>query len=146
MPGYEGCYEVSDQGRVRSLRNTRGRPAPPRLLKPSPICGYPTVSLSVSRVIKKRAVHALVAEAFIGPRREGQQTRHRDGDRSNPRLTNLCYGSQSDNMQDAVRHGTHANASKTHCPKGHEYTPENTYIRPDFYARMCRACLRARKR
>ena len=34
---------------------------------------------------------------------------------------------------------TAVNAAKTHCPQGHEYTPENTYISPKGY-RKCRAC------
>lgn len=35
------------------------------------------------------------------------------------------------------------NASKTHCPHGHEFTPANTYIRPGRYGRVCRECRRA---
>lgn len=35
-----------------------------------------------------------------------------------------------------------ANAAKTHCKHGHEFTPENTYLRPDSGARMCKACSR----
>ncbi len=33
-------------------------------------------------------------------------------------------------------------AAKTHCPQGHEYTPENTYNRKDRPGRMCRTCMR----
>jgi hypothetical protein len=32
------------------------------------------------------------------------------------------------------------NAAKTHCAHGHEYTPENTYYRPDRYGRICKTC------
>ncbi|MFB7285487.1 HNH endonuclease signature motif containing protein [Actinacidiphila glaucinigra] len=34
------------------------------------------------------------------------------------------------------------NAAKTHCPSGHAYTPENTYVRPSTGWRACRACRR----
>ena len=38
------------------------------------------------------------------------------------------------------------NAAKTHCPQGHEYTPENTYVYPKTGGRVCRACNRERQR
>lgn len=41
-------------------------------------------------------------------------------------------------------HGEH-NAKKTHCPRGHEYTPENTYVQPKG-SRACRACLKISRR
>ncbi len=39
----------------------------------------------------------------------------------------LFLGTMADNVTDSVHQGTHAEASKTHCPNGHELTPENTY-------------------
>ena len=62
-----------------------------------------------------------------------------DGDKHNNVPTNLCYGTHGENEADKVRHGTHRNGNKTHCPQGHEYTPENTYIYPSG-ARGCQAC------
>ncbi len=38
------------------------------------------------------------------------------------------------------------NALKTHCPSGHEYTPENTYVGSGYHGRQCRICIRARKK
>ncbi|MEU5322933.1 HNH endonuclease signature motif containing protein [Streptomyces sp. NPDC021056] len=38
------------------------------------------------------------------------------------------------------------NALKTHCPQGHPYSVENTYIHPRNSARICRACARERDR
>lgn len=78
--------------------------------------------------------------AFAGPCPEGLEVRHLDGDPANNRLTNLCYGTHSENVQDSLRHGTHAQARKDHCNAGHEFTPENTYIRPDNGYRQCRTC------
>ena len=140
--GFEGRYEVSDLGRVRSLPRPRVRAA--RLLAANPgDNGYPIVSLRRDGQGHSRRVHVLVAEAFIGPRPPGQVIRHLDGDSLNNSLTNLAYGTPSENIKDQVRHGTHPFAKKTHCPQGHAYDEANTYYvaaRPR--SRYCRACFR----
>jgi hypothetical protein len=51
-------------------------------------------------------VHRLVAWAFLGPRPEGMQIRHLDGNKMNNFIENLVYGSAKDNSQDKVAHGT----------------------------------------
>lgn len=128
-------YEVSSLGRVASWR--RGSR---RLLCPwDNANGYLYVSLGKGR---KRAVHVLVAEAFHGPRLEGQVVRHLDGVSQNNAATNLALGSPSENSLDAVGHGTHHSASRTHCPRDHAYTEENTRIYQG--RRFCRTCKRQR--
>lgn len=111
-----------------------------RLLKPviASRTGYPRVSLRRDGRDTVRAVHVLVAEAFIGPRPPGHEVRHINGVRTDPGAHNLIYGTRSENMRDAVRHGTHPQASKTHCKHGHEFTPENTY--QSRGRRNCRKC------
>lgn len=52
-----------------------------------------------------RCVHMLVAEAFLGPRPIGQEVRHKDDDRTNPRLDNLEYGTRQDNVNDMMGRG-----------------------------------------
>lgn len=138
VPGYEGLYEVSDMGRVRALRR-RGSPGGLLAAKPNS-GGYPRVSLWENRRVKYRGVHQLVALAFIGPRPEGQEVRHLDGNPLNSVLANLAYGTPSENVQDCLRHGTHHLASKTRCKNGHEFTDENTYRYRG--KRICRACRR----
>ena len=54
-------------------------------------------------------------------------------------------GTQTDNMRDVVQRGRHYHANKTRCPHGHDYTQDNTYIRPNG-SRECRTCRRQRKR
>jgi hypothetical protein len=54
----------------------------------------------------------------------------------------LFIGIHSDNSIDCVKKGRWTNSNKTHCPKGHEYTPENTYINPSSRGRVCRECRR----
>ena len=56
-------------------------------------------------------------------------------------LKHLYIGNRSDNQRDAVIAGTHRCTRRTHCPQGHEYTPENTYITPNG-KRQCKICKR----
>lgn len=51
------------------------------------------------------SVHVLVAEAFIGPRPEGMDVRHLNGNPRDNRVTNLAYGTRSDNVRDCYRYG-----------------------------------------
>ena len=98
--GWEGLYEVSSEGRVRSFR----RGANGRILRPGIAShGYPTVALGRGNT---QSVHVLVAAAFIGPCPEGQEVRHRDGKRSNPKAENLHYGTRGQNIADAILSGS----------------------------------------
>ena len=152
VTGYEGIYEVSNHGRVRSVDRTitcsdgrvrrhKGK----NLSTPLSRDGYPVVSLYTQGRLKKRYVHSLVAEAFISARPEGMEVCHNDGDSTNNHLDNLRYGTRSDNMLDRVRHGTNPSTAKTHCPRGHELSAENN---PPSSAKLgertCLACARTR--
>lgn len=147
--GYEGCYEVSDDGRVVSLHG-KTRPAGHLMaLTPMKSGGYPSVGLCVGGVRKQHKVHHLVADAFIGRRPEGLIVRHLNGDPTDNRVENLRYGTLSENTRDSLAHGTQANARKTHCIHGHEFTEENTMWvdrksgRSPGLGRICRSCHRA---
>src|SRR5512135_1832304 len=88
--GWEGYYEVSDQGRIRRIY------LPPsegyRVLRPSfNRGGYPTIALSRPGQMVRRAVHVLVAAAFLGPRACGMEVCHNDGNSANASLGNLRY-------------------------------------------------------
>lgn len=52
-------------------------------------------------------VHQLVLETFVGKKPQGTESRHLNGNRLDNRLSNLCWGTRSENQQDSVRHGTH---------------------------------------
>lgn len=140
VPGFEQ-YEVSNLGRVRSWTSwKRGRLM---ALTPDPK-GYIGVNLGAGND-RYRRVNRLVLEAFVRPAMPGQVCRHLDGDKTNNRVENLCWGSISENNFDIVRHGLHRNARKTHCLRGHEFTDENTY-RDSKGSRQCRECTRIRHR
>lgn len=137
--GYEGEYIVSNLGRVRSLPGGKRHG---KLLKQA-LSGYPgNQYLHVGfRGTDTKAVHVLVARAFLGPRPEKLDVCHNNGDRLDNRLDNLRYGTRKENMTDRDEHGTNYWAQRTHCKNGHEFTPENTRVTPT--RRWCRACERA---
>ena len=134
IPGYEGLYQISDYGDVRSLRLGG-------LLKPSvQRKGHFRVSLSGRWFL----VHRLVLMTFVGPPPpECPLGLHKDGVPSNNHVANLYWGTYSSNRYDAVRHGTHNMSRKTHCKQGHEFSPENTWISSTNGQRVCRECKRS---
>lgn len=142
--GYEGAYEVSDHGRVRSIdrvietkrgpRTVRGRVLKFRHHKH----GYPMVSPGFG---KDALIHHWVLAAFVGPRPKGAVACHNDGNPANNTVSNLRYDTQSSNCFDTVRHGRNQQAQRTHCPKGHLFDEKNTYYRAGYgRRRTCRAC------
>jgi hypothetical protein len=142
--GYEDRYLVSSLGRVLSLPNPKRRTARLISLHPTEF-GYPCVNLWRNNRMKRVCVHILVLEAFVGTRPDGHEARHLDGDQTRSELENLAWGTKSENNYDRVRHGTHPQAVKTHCPSGHPYSEDNTYIHPTGQ-RVCRTCRREQQR
>ena len=100
VPEYDGKYEVSDQGRVRSFqRNPQGR-----ILRPGRMPGG-HLSVALGRG-NSQCVHKLVLLTFVGVAPDKHECRHLNGDPADNRLENLCWGTRSENIKDAVRHGT----------------------------------------
>jgi hypothetical protein len=113
IAGFEGCYEVSDLGRVRSLlrviRHSDGKPRTVRggILKATVKGHYFYVCLNGSGRKRDAAVHVLVAETFIGPRPDGQVVCHGPGGKLDNRAANLSYDTQVKNCgPDRYRDGT----------------------------------------
>lgn len=154
IPTWETRYQVSDQGRVRSkdIRTTdkNGR----KWNKTGTIHGthkkrngYVYVNLKAAPRKQRRYVHQLVLEAFVGPRPEGAEACHNNGNRADNRLENLRWDTVSENRLDIKRMGRHNEGSKTHCDNGHEFTPENTILYgPNGDWRRCLACVAARRK
>lgn len=144
VAGYENLYEVSDDGRVRSLPKTRNnRHYPMQELKQVPNRfqnGRLRVTLTKDGVQTQYRVHRLVARAFLGD--DSRHVLHRNDEPTDNRLENLYYGDDSDNSFDKVRNGRHPMANRTHCPQGHEYTLDNTHLTKNGGRRVCRTCLR----
>lgn len=146
--GWERTHMVSDRGDVWSLpTDVRGQC---RRRKNGPLkhsldkYGYHEVCLHDSKRQKRGMVHQLVAYAFLGPRPAGQVVRHKDDNKDNNCVSNLEYGTDSDNKQDALRNGRNANAAKTHCKRGHPLSGENVWIEKTG-ARHCKQCAKERR-
>lgn len=106
--GYEGIYQVSNLGRVKSLArmvaNRHDRQSYVRACIRQPnaggTAGYPKVELAKDGVITTVAMHILVANAFIPNPLGLEFVHHKDEDKANPRADNLEWKSRGDNVRD----------------------------------------------
>jgi hypothetical protein len=110
--GFEGEYEVSDLGRVKSLRRTIDRKCkgtrvcPERVMRPQTRSGgYLGVELYRDGKPKLVLVHRLVCEAFHGSPPEGHEVAHTDGTRTNNTASNLRWATRVENAADKTAHG-----------------------------------------
>ena len=118
MPDYEGLYEVSDLGRVRTLERDvvttagnggglRVNRRKAKILKPTLRKGYSCVSLARDGRQVATRINRIVLLAFQGPPVGDRRfALHRDGNQSHNQLSNLYWGTSQDNADDAKRHGT----------------------------------------
>jgi hypothetical protein len=88
--------------------------------------------------------HRMAWELTNGPVPAGAYVLHRCDNRPCCNPGHLFLGTHQDNMDDMVHKGrqrsVNHNTKKTHCPNGHPYNEENTYIQPSNGSRRCRAC------
>lgn len=152
VPGWEGLYQVSDHGRVRSVDRVMDLPSgqtrryKSRILKHGiHPAGHHLVSLYQGGKRTTQYVHVLVAEAFIGPRAPGEEALHHDDNPDNNHVRNITWGTRSENIRDMIRNGKHYQANQTHCKRGHAFTPDNIN-KNGPNGRACRTCNRDRSR
>lgn len=109
IKGYEGLYQASKHGRVKSLDrvDSRGHKRKEKIIT---LCvdkdGYMNVNLSKNGKMKSFRVHRLVLSAFVGVCPERMQGCHNDGNPANNRLENLRWGTHKENISDKKLHGT----------------------------------------
>lgn len=121
IKGYEGLYQISNSGNVKSLRTNK-------ILKTNMNnCGYKQVILSYKGKIKSKRIHRLVAEAFIPNPNNYQQVNHKDENKINNEANNLEWCDCKYN----INYGT----GKNKCTKS-RLKPINQYdIKGDFIKR-----------
>lgn len=115
IPEYEGRYQVSNMGRVKSLdrsvidKKGRKHPTTGRVMKPVPDkkTGHLRIGLFKDNKRCVLYVHRLVMEAFVGQCPSNMEVCHNDGDSSNNRLDNLRYDTRNENMIDASKINRH---------------------------------------
>lgn len=115
IPEYEGKYQISNLGRVKSLPRIidsqfKGKPIKRKvfereLRKSKNRFGYEYVCLSKNGKTKKYRIHRLVGELFIPNPMNKPQINHIDGNKQNNRIDNLEWCNNSENMQHAVKMG-----------------------------------------
>jgi hypothetical protein len=100
VAGYEGHYQVSSCGRVKSKKNGLVR-----ILKHGKSAGYNFVNLLLNGVQKSYKIHRMVALSFL-PNPDGKQTvNHKDGIKNNNLLSNLEWATYSENNIHALYSG-----------------------------------------
>mgnify|MGYP001334005879 CR=1 FL=1 len=114
IPRYEGKYQVSNMGRVKSLSreihsNNQNDEftwtSKERILKPGKHDIGNHLSVVLYNPKRTQMVHQLVMLAFVGPPPEGMCVLHTNGDATDNRLENLRYDTQSENIYDVYRQG-----------------------------------------
>lgn len=144
IPGFEGLYEASSEGGVRSVsRKGSKRYIVGRVLKPriNPN-GYYQVVLRRDFTNVTKTVHRLVGLTFLSPVDGKPLILHGPKGKLDNSVGNLRWGTYSENMQDKKRDGTDYRMNITHCPQGHKYSEENTLVRTTKSGamRVCRTC------
>lgn len=97
VKGYNGIYEVSTFGRIKSHQKHRGTTE--RILKPRHVKdGYLMVALYKNKIPKNLSVHQIVAETFISNPFHYSEVNHLDGIKTNNFVYNLEWCSHHDNI------------------------------------------------
>lgn len=116
--GYEGLYEVSSLGRIRGLDRVSGnvrmvfRQGCILKQRPRRRDGRITVRLSKHGRSRPHQLHRVVLEAFVGSCPAGMECRHLNGKASDNRLSNLAWGTHTENIADRERHGQTMNGER----------------------------------
>lgn len=108
IPGFLG-YRACPDGFIQSRWNTRWGLGKVWTTLRGVVCqrgGYFKITLRTKNGLVQRYVHQLVLLTFVGPCPQGRECLHRDGNPQNNCLSNLAWGTRSENRSDAIRHGT----------------------------------------
>jgi hypothetical protein len=110
--GFENLYQVSNEGRVMSLKCNRTK-----IMKTPPCNGYPAVCLVKDKIKHTCRVHRLVAEAFLQPVPNKTEIDHKDRNPKNNRVSNLRY---ADRSEQAINRGAYSNTGHKNISQHYE--------------------------
>lgn len=130
--GYEGFYQVSNFGRVKSFYRIGERLLTPSANK----SGYQYVVLTDKNKIRKSCkVHTLVARAFIPNPENKPVVHHRDSNRANNRVSNLEWVTHRENTAYAVQMGRYDKGDSCASPRAKLTANDVRYIRAHYVPR-----------
>lgn len=137
VPGYEGLYQVSSNGRVKSLdrcvmvkngyNGQTSRSLKGVILKPVLVRGYQAVTMHKNGNGRLMKIHRLVAEAFIPNPINKPQVNHKDGDKLNNCVKNLEWCTSLENQMHAIHKGL-----KTGMEKAKEVIRDDGVVFPSL--------------
>lgn len=117
VAGYDGKYLVSNHGRVARAGRGRGTGTIFIINPTNKEDVVAVVSLRYMGRSRHGRVAGMVMAAFVGPCPDGMEVCHGDGDHMNNRLSNLRYGTHTENMADKHVHGTQPMGETSHYAK-----------------------------
>jgi hypothetical protein len=125
IEGYEGLYQISNLGRVKSLpRNDKFYKRAEEIILKTFKCGsgYQEVILHKDRKRKPKLIHRLVAEAFILNQKNRREVNHKDGNKANNTVSNLEWVTPSENQRHSidVLKNTRSKTKKVICVETNE--------------------------
>ena len=156
VPGYEGLYQVSNYGGVRSMNYNKKLGNIRELKQKLRDNGYLEVHLSKDSKRKYFLVHRLVAEAFLENPDNKPQVNHIDGDKSNNYVSNLEYTTNGENQKHAystrlknAQGAYEANRKSVRCiTTGKEFdsiTEAALYYNIKSNSKICNCCKKQQK-
>ena len=114
IPGYEGEYQASTMGRIKSLgRKVRGksrngtwffRRVPERILRPGKYCKSGHMSVVLRKGSCGSPVHQLIMRTFAGETPLGKEILHKNGNPKDNQVKNLQFGTRTENIIDVYAH------------------------------------------
>jgi len=114
IPDYEGLYQASNYGQIKSLIR-KNRRKEKILIQTDDNNGYVGVNLYKNNIPKTFKVHILILETFVGSCPHIMECRHLNGIKTDNRLCNLRWGTRSENTYDKILHGTHVDNRGSRC-------------------------------